>query len=208
MQACLPQDKFDRITALLEEWSQKRWCKRKEPESLIGHLQLACMVVLQGRSFMGRMINLLFSSLWPPNSSHSGVLSWPSQEASGFPVLEWLQLPSVSSVDSTGRLQGFFRYLWGSWLRSSFPGSQVFRRMARKTGFSVHQVQGPLPCCRGNLPLGSPYGPSNGSTSYQITAQRSKFCSLRLQEPLPSCPWFAICPYWQLDIPPFHWDPS
>ena len=57
MQACLPQDKFDRITALLEEWS--RWCKRKEPESLIGHLQLACMVVLQGRSFMGRMINLL-----------------------------------------------------------------------------------------------------------------------------------------------------
>ena len=57
MQACLPQDKFDRITALLEEWS--RWCKRKEPESLIGHLQLACMVVLQGRSFMRRMINLL-----------------------------------------------------------------------------------------------------------------------------------------------------
>ena len=59
VQACLPQNKFDRITALLEEWSQKRWCKRKEPESLIGHLHLACMVVLQGRSFTRRMINLL-----------------------------------------------------------------------------------------------------------------------------------------------------
>ena len=59
VQARHPQDKFDRITALLEEWSQKRWCKRKEPESLIGHLQLACMVVLQGHSFMRRMINLL-----------------------------------------------------------------------------------------------------------------------------------------------------
>ena len=22
-----------------------------------------------------------------------------------------------------------------------------------------------------------------------------KFCGLTLQEPLPSCPWFAICPY-------------
>ena len=52
LQARLPQDKFDRITALLEEWSQKRWCKRKELESLIGHLQHACKVVLQGRSFL------------------------------------------------------------------------------------------------------------------------------------------------------------
>ena len=57
--ARLPQDKFDRITALLEDWSQKRWCKRKELESLIGHLQHACKVVPQGRSFLRRMINLL-----------------------------------------------------------------------------------------------------------------------------------------------------
>ena len=61
VQARLPQDKFDRITALLEEWSPKRWCKRKEPESLIGHLRLACMVVLQSHSFMRRMINLLYA---------------------------------------------------------------------------------------------------------------------------------------------------
>ena len=59
VQACLPQDKFDRITALLEEWSQNCWCKRKEPESLTGHPQHACMVVLQGRSFKRRMIKLL-----------------------------------------------------------------------------------------------------------------------------------------------------
>ena len=52
LQARLPQDKFDRITALLEEWSQKHWCKRKELESLIGHLQHACKVVLQGCSFL------------------------------------------------------------------------------------------------------------------------------------------------------------
>ena len=30
LQACLPQDKFDRITALLEEWSQKCLCNLKE----------------------------------------------------------------------------------------------------------------------------------------------------------------------------------
>ena len=45
LQARLPQNKVDRIT-FVEDWSQKRWCKRKELESLIGHLQYACKVVL------------------------------------------------------------------------------------------------------------------------------------------------------------------
>ena len=71
--ARLPQDKFDRITALLEDWSQKRWCKRKEVESLIGHLQHACKVVPQGRSLLHRMIDLLCA--FPPDSSQSRVLS-------------------------------------------------------------------------------------------------------------------------------------
>ena len=117
-----------------------------------------------------------FSSLWPPNLPQSGVLPWPSQKARGVPVLEWLWLPLVPPVDSTARLQGFFRCLWGFWLRSSRLGSLVFRRLARKMGLSVHWVQAPFPYRRGSLPLGSPYGPSNGSTS-------GKFCCLVLQEP-------------------------
>ena len=38
LQPHLPQDKLDRITALLEDWSQKHWCRHKDQESLIGHL--------------------------------------------------------------------------------------------------------------------------------------------------------------------------
>ena len=45
LQARLPQNKVDRIT-FVEDWSQKRWWKRKELESLIGHLQHACKVIL------------------------------------------------------------------------------------------------------------------------------------------------------------------
>ena len=52
LQPHLPKDKFDRTTALLEEWSHKGFCKRKELDSLIGHLQQACQVVPQGRSFL------------------------------------------------------------------------------------------------------------------------------------------------------------
>ena len=59
LQARLPRDKFVRIVALLESWSVKRHCSRKELESLIGTLHHACKVIPQGRTFIRRMINLL-----------------------------------------------------------------------------------------------------------------------------------------------------
>lgn len=59
LQARLPQDKFERIVALLDTWSSKQHCTRKELESLIGNLQHACKVIPQGRTFLRRMINLL-----------------------------------------------------------------------------------------------------------------------------------------------------
>ena len=51
-QARLPTEKRDRIVALLEEWSTKRFCKMRELESLIGHLHHACKVAPQGRTFL------------------------------------------------------------------------------------------------------------------------------------------------------------
>ena len=59
LQTRLPADKRDRIIALLEEWATKRFCKRQELESLIGHLHHACKVAPQGRTFLRRTINLL-----------------------------------------------------------------------------------------------------------------------------------------------------
>ena len=50
---------FDRIAVLLESWSLKQHCKRKELESLIGHFQHACKVIPQGRTFLQWMISLL-----------------------------------------------------------------------------------------------------------------------------------------------------
>ena len=59
LQARLPQDKFQRIYSLLEVWSQKKYCKRKELESPIGNLQHAFKVAPRGRTSLRRMINLL-----------------------------------------------------------------------------------------------------------------------------------------------------
>ena len=59
LQARLPTDKRERIVTLLKSWSGKRFCRRRELESLIGHLYHACKITPQGRTFLRRIINLL-----------------------------------------------------------------------------------------------------------------------------------------------------
>ena len=55
----LPHEKLDRIQRKLQSWSQRKWCRRRELESLIGLLHHAARVVRPGRSFLHRLISLL-----------------------------------------------------------------------------------------------------------------------------------------------------
>ena len=96
-------------------------------------------------------------------------------------------------------------------------GLLVTEQCSRVTGFQVHGSQHrslSLSSTRNfslsswQLTSGVPCGPPNGSTSYQITAQWWTFCGLALQEPLPSCPWFAICSFWQLVTPSLSLPPQ
>lgn len=59
LQAHLPQEKCTCIIALLEAWSLKQFCRKKELESLIGPLYHACKITRQGLRILRRMINLL-----------------------------------------------------------------------------------------------------------------------------------------------------
>ena len=51
LQAHLPAEKRVWIVLLLEEWSTKHFCKRRELESLIGHLHHTCKFAPQGVLF-------------------------------------------------------------------------------------------------------------------------------------------------------------
>ena len=55
----LPRDKLARILDTLEMWQEKKVCRRKELESLVGLLHHACKIVRPGRSFLRCMIALL-----------------------------------------------------------------------------------------------------------------------------------------------------
>ena len=55
----LSPEKLARLKLCVEEWRQKKSCKRKDLESLVGQLQHATHVVRPGRSFLRHMHELL-----------------------------------------------------------------------------------------------------------------------------------------------------
>ena len=57
--ARLPAIKLERIRQLVLSWANKSTCTRRELESLISPLHHACRVLIPGRSFLRRMIDLL-----------------------------------------------------------------------------------------------------------------------------------------------------
>ena len=51
----LPQEKVQRIHDTLEEWAARKWCWRRELESLVGTLQSATKVIPPGKAFLRRI---------------------------------------------------------------------------------------------------------------------------------------------------------
>lgn len=58
MEARLPEEKLLRIRELLQSFSTRRSCTKRELLSLLGHLNFACRVVQPGRSFISYLISL------------------------------------------------------------------------------------------------------------------------------------------------------
>ena len=57
--ARLPAEKLMALKELIQSWRTRRWCNRRQLESLIGHLHHAAKVVWPGRTFLRRMLDLL-----------------------------------------------------------------------------------------------------------------------------------------------------
>ena len=55
----LPQEKLSELRTLLTQWQAKKFCLKKDLQSLVGKLQHACKVVRLGRTFLRCMFELL-----------------------------------------------------------------------------------------------------------------------------------------------------
>ena len=145
MQAQLPAEKRERIIALLGTWSGKRFCRRRELESLIGHLHHACKIAPQGRTFLRRMINLLCTFRCDDHpirlnqEFHRDLTWWQElfrswEGLSFFLMPTWAPLPDFQvSSDAAGSL-GFgaiFNNQWffGAWSASQQPLSIAYKEL-------------------------------------------------------------------------------
>ncbi|XP_068725749.1 uncharacterized protein [Montipora capricornis] len=146
--ACLPSDKLLALQVLLQSWRNRRWCTRRELESLIGHLHHAAKVVWPGRTFLRRMINLLqcFRKRDHPirlNSEFHVDLQWWLQFLSSWHGVYFWLFPGMSATpdlevtsDASGSL-GFGAYFNGEWFSGAWVSSQASHSIAYKELFPI-----------------------------------------------------------------------
>ena len=148
LQARLPVEKRDRIIALLESWSTKRFCKRRELESLIGQLHHVCKIAPQGRTFLRRMINLLCTfrrddhPIRLNREFHQDLTWWRElfqswDGLSFFLMPAWAPLPDFQvSSDAAGSL-GYGAIFNGQWFYGAWSASQQPLSIAYKELFPI-----------------------------------------------------------------------
>ena len=146
--ARLPEDKLAALQELIQSWRNRRWCTRRQLESLIGHLHHAAKVVWPGRTFLRRMIDLLccFRSREHPIrlsvEFRKDIQWWSDFLTSWHGVSFWL-FPGLSAStdvevtsDAAGSL-GFGAYFRNEWFSGAWAPSQYDQSIAYKELFPV-----------------------------------------------------------------------
>ena len=141
-------EKKNRIIALLDTWSAKRFYKRRELESLIGQLHHVCKIAPQGRAFLRRIINLLCTfrrddhPIRLNRAFHLDLTWWRElfQSWDGLSFLlmpPWAPLPDFQvSSDGAGSL-GFGAIFNSQWFFGAWSASQQPLSIAYKELFAI-----------------------------------------------------------------------
>ena len=136
----LPAEKLRRTQLLVREWMGKKACRRRELESLLGHLQHAATVIHPGRTFVRRLIELVAAfknrDHWVRlGESTWSDLSWWSTFMEGWngvslmPSVEVVPGPLVSDAS---RSWGCGAHLGTSWFQWKWEGPAVEWDIAAK----------------------------------------------------------------------------
>ena len=138
----LPAEKMKRTLALVREWSGKKACKRRELESLQGHLQHAATVVRPGRTFVRRLIELLSvarsSDQWvrlnASPSTRSDLTWWEVflEGWNGVSMMPRFSMPVVTVESDASGCWGCGARQGSQWLQWQWPEAAQRRQIAPK----------------------------------------------------------------------------
>ena len=146
--AHLPEDKLLALRELIPSWIPRRWCKKRELESLIGHLHHTAKVVWPGRAFLRRIIDLLccFCNKDHPvriNQEFRLDLQWWQQFLYSWHGVGFWLYPGMSAatdlevISDAARGIGFGAYSQGQWFYGAWSTVQARQSIAYKELFPV-----------------------------------------------------------------------
>ena len=148
MTASLPEDKLTELTVIVRHLANRKWCTRKELESLVGKLNHACAVIPSGRTFLRRLINLLrdnkrHQTYIRLNKQCQQDLQWWHDllpvwgGVSFFDLPEWAPSPDFEvATDAAGKL-GFGAFFQGEWFSAPWLPAQIALGMAYKELYPI-----------------------------------------------------------------------
>ena len=127
----LPASKLDELRLLVAQWQGKKFCVKKDLQSLVGKLQQACKVVRSGQTFLRRMFELLKGTSKKQhfirlNASFRSDLMWWNlflESWNGISMLEdpaWKSAPFHLCTDASGSF-GCGAWSGHSWFQYSWP---------------------------------------------------------------------------------------
>ena len=142
----LPERKLEELKSLVDQWQEKRFCTKKELQSLVGKLQHASKVVRSGRTFLRRMFELLKGTAKKQhfirlNTQFHSDLMWWRVFLRSWNGVSMLASPLL-------RCFGVF------WLWSNVGQSMVPIAMAKEVPTSVDSGKRAPAHCDGMHPLG------------------------------------------------------
>ena len=149
MIARLPQDKLNKIYALLTQFKSKRSVTLRNLQSLIGLLNFACSVIIPGRAFLRRLQNLTIGHTYPHyritlnadaradlNAWHVFIRDFNGKSC--FLFNQWISSDSIKLYsDAAGVHGGYAAVLGSSWFVGKWPESMTMLHITVKELFPI-----------------------------------------------------------------------
>jgi hypothetical protein len=145
MTISVTDERIEEIMALLTKWKKKKFCKKKELQSLIGKLCFICKCVRQSRVFLNRLLALLRSVNWDVTSrvrlseEFHKELRWWSTFMVSFNGVALIPSPIWSepdvSVATDSCLKGCGGICFNQYFHTEFPQPIIDRSLP------IHQLE-------------------------------------------------------------------
>ena len=148
MESRLPQDKVHKIKGLLTDFAKRKKVQLKQLQSLIGLLNFACGVIVPGRAFLRRLIDLTCGVTRPFHwikltcEAREDLKTWKHfvehfNCKSVFLPLAWQSSDSISLYTDAAGAVGFAAILGTQWFAMAWPENLVHYQIAVKELFPI-----------------------------------------------------------------------